>query len=349
MESGERFVKNKNVSMRELQSSNIDDVVAFHNLHYGTTRTPESWIWKYHGYNPDAATFVIAKDGGKIVGTQGMIPVPILVNGKYYLSGKSEDSLLDSEYRGKQIFSGLYKFAMGLCASRKMHCVWGFTPAVKVWRDSLNFRVYEDIVQTSVLVLRPESILHIPLGLYAIMRKLINSLFVNTQKNVLVEQKLRSPEDLKGLYERLVTKHKELICLKLDKEYLTWRIFDNPNIKYDAYFVYENNELRAYCYFSMNKNQWIRLSDFTCEDYTFGKILLKKIIDDKKPAYVLFMGNKTNVLTTRVFELLRRFGSIKKRSSSAFVLQNISFPCEDSLYEVKNWYLNGLWTEGFQW
>lgn len=342
-------IKSKNVSMQEIQSTDINNVTMFHNLHYNDTRTPEGWIWKYSGYDPDAVVFVTAKADGKIVGTQGMIPVPILVNGKYYLSGKSEDSLLDPEYRGKQIFSELYKLAMGLCASRKMHCVWGFTPAVKVWRKTLGFRVYEDILQTSVLVLRPKSVLHIPLGLYTFIRKIINSLFVTAQKNVSIEKELRSLKDLEGLYERLMTRHKGLICLKLNKKYLTWRIFENPNIKYDTYFVYENGDLRAYCYFSVDKSQWMRLSDFTCEDYIFGKILLERIINDKKPAYVLFMGNKTNVLTTRVFKLLGRLGSIKRKTPSAFVLKNISYPYEGCLYEIKNWYLNGLWTEGFEW
>lgn len=342
-------MKSKNVSMQVLQGTDINNVTVFHNFHYNITRTPEDWIWKYCGYDPDAAVFVTVKDDGKIVGTQGMIPVPILVNGKYYLSGKSEDSLLDPEYRGKQIFSELYKLAMGLCASRKMHCVWGLTSAVKVWRKTLGFRVYEDILQTSVLVLRPKSVIHIPLGLYAFMRKLINSFSITTQKNVSIEKELRSPEDLEGLYERLMAKYKGLICLKLNKKCLAWRIFANPNIKYDTYFVYENDDLRAYCYFSMDKNRWMRLSDFTCEDYISGKMLLERIINDKKPAYVLFMGNKTNILTTRMFELLGRLGSIKRRSPSAFVLKNISYPCEDSLYEVKNWYLNGLWTEGFEW
>lgn len=141
------------VQLKEIKEADISEMLLFHNLTCGHKRTPSQWVWEYKSNHPDSFVFTVIKDGDKIVGTQGMIPIYLNIRGKKRLSGKSENSLLNSKYRGGTLFKNLYDFAMSLCKSREMCCVWGFTSAVKIWREKLGFYVYEDIINGSTLVL----------------------------------------------------------------------------------------------------------------------------------------------------------------------------------------------------
>jgi hypothetical protein len=67
----------------------------------------------------------------------------------------------------------------------------------------------------------------------------------------------------------------------------------------------------------------------------------------RKLAYLSFFGNIDNPLIRTVFDLLSKHGARISDSNQYFVLRNLSYPDEDELYNIKNWYLNGLWSEGF--
>ena len=88
------------VIIRTVESSDINEVVSFYNTLEGDNRTTEQWVWEYKGSYHDLFVFTVAEDDGRIVGTQGMIPIYLNIKGERYLSGKSENSLLNPAYRG---------------------------------------------------------------------------------------------------------------------------------------------------------------------------------------------------------------------------------------------------------
>ena len=53
-------------------------------------------------------------------------------------------------------------------------------------------------------------------------------------------------------------------------------------------------------------------------------------------------------MMARVFQLLKQFGAKISDSDQYFVLRNLSYPDEEWLLDIKNWYLNGLWSEGYK-
>ena len=359
------------LQIKQIKDSDINKVISLHNTNYGDKRTPKQWIWEYKGNYPDLFVFTIIEDNDRVVGTQGMIPIYLNIKGKTYLSGKSESSLLDSKYRGRNLFKELYNFAMSLCKAKKMCCVWGFTGATKVWRNKLRFSVYKDVMYTSILVLNPrrfisseivgsrqnmvtkivESLLVVCLYLYFSARVFTYGYLKRTPRKFSIEQELRSASDLGKLYKRLRAKYADLIHIEQDEKYITWRIFNNPNVEYTTYFVYEDNLLRAYCYVNINDKKNAYLTDFTFEDYEAGDFLLKTVLNllrKRKVTGVLFMGNIKNPLMVAIFNLLKKHGFVKRRGSP-FVLKNVSYKHEKCLYNIENWYLNGLWTEGYTW
>jgi hypothetical protein len=162
--------------------------------------------------------------------------------------------------------------------------------------------------------------------------------------------KLKAPKDIQDLYSRLRKKNPKLIHMNLEKKYIEWRVYKNPMVKYKSLFVYENNKLLGYCFYNIRSDRTCNLVDLTFETPATGRYLLTRLLDElreKKLAYLQFFGNIDNPLMNSVFRLLTDFGAKINNSSQYFVLRNLSYSDDEELYNIKNWYLNGLWTEGF--
>lgn len=365
---------NNKLQVREIRSSDISDineVVSFHNAVYGDSRIAAQWTWEYWGNYPDLSIFAVIEDDGVIVGTNGRIPIYLNIKGKRYLSCKSENALLHPKYRGGTIFQDLYEFATSLSKTKKMHCIWGYTSAVTVWRNKLGFSVYDNCMYESILILNLQNALSEFLKSERTMiKKLALSLLAtfcylyslpfrfsfkilrrSPRTKYSIEHCLRSIDDLNALYERLRGKYPGLIHIDQDEQYIKWRILNNPNIKYETYFVYEDSLLRGYCYVGGRGNKTIYITDFTFESTKAGAFMLRSLLDKwqrEKIGYIRFLGNAKNPLMSTIFSLLKRFGFLKRRSYDySFVLKNISYDDEGYLYNIKNWYAGGLWAEGY--
>ncbi len=385
-----------NLEMKEINSLDIRETVQFHNRIYNDNRTSEQWNWEYRGNYPNTFVFTIVKDKNtkRIVGTQGMIPIYLNIKGKRYFSGKSENSLLDSNFRGGTLFQDLYEFAVVKCKSKQMYCIWGFTSAAKVWREKLKFEVYKNNLKESKIILNfgatafdtiqsnVKNVLKALKHRQTSIRKVVTSFFeklrnmsgllsgskpdlgieeksvsVNSYKkeslkeHYKIERNLHAGEDIKTLYSRLRKKYPNLVHIDQDKKYLQWRIFKNPIVNYDTYFIYEKDLLRGYCYINTSSRRIGFISDLTFETSEAGAFLLGKLLNElraKKIIYLYFFGNIKNQMMARVFQLLKQFGAKISDSDQYFVLRNLSYPDEEWLLDIKNWYLNGLWSEGYK-
>jgi len=92
------------------------------------------------------------------------------------------------------------------------------------------------------------------------------------------------------------------------------------------------------------------ITDFTCETTDAGRFLLQYLLNklkSKKLAYLNYFGNIENPLLNRVFDIFREYRAYISDSDQYFVLRNISYPDEKLLFDIKNWYLNALWSEGY--
>lgn len=353
------------VLMKESELQDVDEIVAFHNAAYGDNRKLEHWMWEYKGNDPSLSVFTVIKNGERIVATQGMMPYYIKVQGKRFLFAKSENTLLHPKYRGGTLFQDFYDYAASLCLSRGMQCIWGYTPAVKALRR-FGFRVYEDVMYDSISTLSLKRVLarvsdnnvrtakRVIKSIKVIALWVFSSIFRSTRrisdKGLSIKECLANKRDLENLYQRLRTYHPSLIHIDLDEKYLGWRICGHPIFKYKTYFVYEGDLLRAYAIVNTYNRDRAYLTDFTLETVNAGEFLLKQLLhqlcaDDI--GYISFLGNVRNPTIKRTFQLLRRFGFVRRPTGMNFVLRNLTFDDESTLFEVENWYMNGLWTEGY--
>ena len=344
------------------------EIVEFHNRYYHDSRGHEHWLWAYASSPDRLNVFVIAKNGVKIIGTLGMIPVHLNVAGDIKLTGKAENGLVDSAYRGGQLFSKLFECAVNLCAQNGVQFIWGFTTATKALQK-VGFTVLPDIISNSIAVLSiPASIRYIWRSNRSFKEKIIRSLLLialgslsktrslftslNHEKyhdKYIILSRLKSSEDVVEMYSRIRMKHENLITIHMNERYLSWRIYNNPFIKYKSYYLYEGQDLRAYAFVNVQNRFCAYLTDFTFEHRKPGQQLLSRILMDlsgDKFGMVAFWANKANSIVRETISLLSTNGFISKKEPMDFIISNLVFAKKDALLHPEDWYINGLWTEG---
>jgi len=362
------------INIREIKDydeSEINRVISLHNQINIDKRTKENWFWEYKGIYPEQYIFVLAENERDIIGTQGMIPIYINIGGKRTLSGKSENSLLLKKYMFMNLFSRLYDTAIMTSKRKEMCCIWGFTTASHVWKNKLDFSIYEDCLFESLIFLNLEEdmndvmklkvnyfkkikrLLYVGSRYYysKIKGKILFIMYGKKNNKYIISEKLQSLNDINDLFLSLRLKYPDIIYIHQDEKYITWRILNNPNITYKMILVYEKDLLKGYCYYNAKNNKIVYITDILFVDFEIGVLLLKKlfkICDENEIAYVYYMGNIKNTLNKNIFDLLNRVGFNKYKNKMSFVLKNLTNTNESTLFNIENWYLSGLWTEGYR-
>lgn len=352
----------RRIEFQLANSGHALEMVNFHNSYYGTNRTPDHWLWEYGTYNPEQGVFTFAKDFDKIIATQAMIPIYLEIGSKSVLSGKSENTLLLPGYRGTEIMQNLYEYAVKNCTIQGMKLIWGFTDAVKAFHK-FGFTSYPDIQ----LMTRPGNIwvgIKLRLGnetplwrRFASIGKLIlKDFFIRNSRTIPrfhgkgeyeLKKGVCDELSLEGLYKRLRSQHKSIISIKYDDKYFRWRIREHPFIKYNEYQVYHGADLRGYAIVGLLKGI-VSISDLTAEDGYSTFLLLNTILKNyyKEAVEFQFLGNRKDFLSQAVFEQLGALG-FSVSGNFNFVLRDLTEVNNEGILDIRNWHINGLWTEGY--
>ena len=76
----------------------------FYNRIRSSNRSIDQFYWEFHNLPFGKSVYVIAEDEEKIIATNCIIPIELIYdNHQIIRSGKSEDTLADPTYRGKNI------------------------------------------------------------------------------------------------------------------------------------------------------------------------------------------------------------------------------------------------------
>ena len=352
----------RQVECQLASTSHALEMVDFHNSYYKTARKPQDWLWEYMTYNPEKAVMVFAKDFEKIIASQGMIPIYLKVGNKTILTGKSENTLLLPAYRGTKLMQELYEYAVDNCLERGIQFIWGFTSAIKAFKI-FGFETYP-IVQSMVrpsnigvglkFKLKNKSPLWRRLGS---LGKLIlrhfklrkNNAMAQFQKNV--EYELRrgviDQNHLEALFDRLKSQNENTIFIRYDQKYLKWSVREHPFIQYSEYQVYRHTDLKAYAIVGL-ANGIVAISDLTSEDENATSFLLYTILKDfkKKAAEFHFFINTQDVLNQGVLKQLYSYG-FSSSGDQSLVVRDLSKGNNKEIFDIRNWHINGLWTEGY--
>jgi hypothetical protein len=341
--------------------SDRDKIISYINRYVNPLMNLETFKWQYQDIGSGTVFGLAINEKNEIVSTQSFLPYEMIVNDSYKKTGKSENSHLLSEYRGSTIFKDLYEIGLNSCKHEKMCIIWGFTPAAKVWKKKLNFNVYEDIIYdfTGIIGYKYQNDLKLTSNeklkkfiyykVNSFVSKLKFSLFYKKQRKINNVQILDKPKKEKDINDLFLKIGKTQIRLNMKDEFLNWRVFNNPNVKYTSKFFYKNESLIGFYIYSLSTNfeaqvvELIGINDDTLRHVTYNLFLS---LYENKISKITYFGNIKNEINSKAIKAIRKIcnGKLVKNEGMNFVIKYID-DFED--IPVEKIYINGLWTEGY--
>lgn len=267
-----------------IRLANLDDAAvcnAFHNDIYGNSRSIKQWLWTFNNqlYSDFGLAFVMAEDDGKLIGTQALIPIPMIDRKGIYWTAKSEETLVDPDYRGQSLFERMYEKIFKIAKEHNFHSIWGFTQARKAF-ERVGFAIpthtsqlfrpmglrsfivlsglsggittndsWKNAVKTGALYSAGAA------GyLYANIRSRLGNFSVSTVKDIVIKNMEAAPKEAGILCREFINQWGGTTIYR-DQAYLNWRIFNNPFIRANMIGAYVDGKLVGYCAFTLAEDQ----------------------------------------------------------------------------------------------
>jgi hypothetical protein len=357
--------REQGINFRRATAEDAPALVSFHNSYHRTNKQPEYWVWEYCKYAPDQSLFFMVEKDGQILATDGEIPVFMDMGGKAVSAVKGENSLCLKQYRGTGLHPAIgdYQREQGLLSTHPIS--WSLSNI-----DALHGKHYFNTVYRNIQLwtragnlrllikarLRDNTPLWRRIGSAA--HQAIKALF-NKERTAIPQVAMRpgyevkkeqlQSEALRELRNRLRTeKNKNTISIQYDDRYITWRIREHPVLKYDEYQVQQDDKLRAYAFVTMHDYEAF-ISELLSEDSHATSLLLSTIIKDygNKTGQIRFFGNPKDSLSQDVFEQLPKF-DFSLATTWRLTVWDRYGTMNTEFYQIENWNVSGLWTEGFQ-
>jgi GNAT superfamily N-acetyltransferase len=345
------------------QQDDIREIYDFHKRYFGEIRSEQIWQWEYGNQNPGDSLLLVARNEQELIATQGMMEIPLLVDGKSYPSGKNESLLIEKDFRRTGLFTRFYQYAFAKYAESGICCLWGFTKRIGQFQH-IGFS-FDRIMSRSVLTLDfrqavqlgkvgkksiPMSLLYrmmIALAcLYSRLSILIHRLIPNFYRPA-VHDEFKNPEDLGKLLTEISSRYPRTICIDQNEIFVQWRIQEAP-VKIQGIYVYNGDDLQGYLIYELHK-QFMEIDDLLFSDVRTGRVLMDELLcylRKNKIGLVSYSGNRLNALNKNAFRLLRSYGFIRQKGPNGFVLKIFDEDHSGILQNLKNWYITGIWFEG---
>ncbi len=306
--------------------SDIDSINAFYNEIYKKKRTREQFIWEYNSSPAGKAIYQLAVVDEEVIGTVCAIPFTIITkNNTEMLSAKLEDVLVSPKHRGKHIFENMYKYLLQECEKNLIGFVWGFA-----YLDKLYTKIGFEIPFKSSMGLLTISPFKAANYFYAITSKknlssyfkiLALSLYSSIKYKLLF---LKKHPELKLDYNDAsyntpnvnYIEYDKLFGLKLDQDFLNYRIHRNPySANYRTINYRDSGVLKASIVYNITKKN----IGFIIHLY-FAKDLSVKI----RTAFISQVIKETTLKNT---DLIRFWGfeHNKQNKDEVSILKNIQF------------------------
>jgi hypothetical protein len=293
-----------------------------------------------------------------------MLPIKLVINNNKIATAKSETSFLNSKYRGNNYFENLYNKVLTDTAQIGTQIVWGFTPAVKVWKNKLNFDVVSSNISHVEIVLSKYptniqikkfskgKISYWPkLIIYTLLRKFEKKTdYQNNQSDLYVQSDFPEFNLINSFQVELARKYSLDVYLDMNAEYVNWRIINNPRLNYKTLFFYRDKKLLGYIIYNI-KDSRLSVADISFLYEETGREILYYLLnlESQKINTIFYFGNDDSEFSKILFKLFSDFkANIFKSDWANTVIKDIS---KDKAFvshlDTSKWFINGLWTEGY--
>lgn len=353
------------VTYRLAEEKDYININNFYNRIYKSNRTIEQFYWEFHNCPFGKSVYVIAEDGEKIIGTNSVIPIQLTNSNKeIILSGKSEDTLVDPEYRGQNIFYNIYDALFSICYDLGIKVIWGFTSAEKPFKK-IGFSVPFSHQQSLIVNHICKSYLYLSslneenkflqklqiLALSTFSKAKYKLNFLNFQHNSFrVTKDEILTDQIDSLIEKSTINNKDSFQIRQTPEFQQWRIYLNPNYyKVHTYGFYnKNNELMALIVLNSNINsvafiiQSIFDDSLTTSEKTFMVQYVVKNIFSLGISIIRNWHFDTNSINRNEIEIYQKANFIRLKKGIGFVWKEI-YPTDVNPF---NFYLSRIATQG---
>lgn len=347
-------MENGAVTYRLANVNDIDAINALYNRVYKRNRTKEEFNWEFNSAPAGKAIYVIALDNEKVVGTQCAIPYFLITGkGEQILSAKSEDTLVDPAYRGKNIFEKMYALLFEESKKANIRLIWGFTYAIKPFKK-LGFSIpFQSCL--GILVLKPHAAYSYLSGLNP-KNNLVSKFKILglSYKSHLDFCLLKKPKStLKSTNEHVALNSASLNYLSdtnytgllLDESFLNYRLYNNPYSKnYFQFNLFDKESLVFSAFYTINhKVGYILHLHFNSENCAnFIKQLIFET-DLKNCHTIRFWGFTHNEISENEINHLKQSGFTFVNRGISFVGLNLA-PKTDLDY--RNFFVSRLASQG---
>lgn len=268
---------------------------------FSPTDTPKpfkklSWL---HLNNPSRQSYVNCylpkEDTSVTAALYAVVPIEFKIGNKVQVACQSLDTITDERFRGQGLFITLAESVYQRCTSGKVAFVYGF-PNIHSAKGFFRGLKWKNIASPPFLT-KPFKTKYFTDKL--LKRKIFRNII--PQINLYRRRKIHLPADI-AIKE--ITRFENdantvwadfsqniNIAIERNKEYLNWRIFDNPDEEYKARGLYHNNKLVGYIIYSIKDKHGGRIGyvmDFIYRPsyVKFSKYLLFEAFNDMRDSNV---------------------------------------------------------------
>jgi hypothetical protein len=336
------------VKIDSLESKDNLDVIDFLDEVLDRPVDKINWDWEF---NRKGTLFHYCKSENKIIATQSMLPINLTYGIKKVKSYKSESTFIVKEFRGKKIFEGLYSSIVLDVWQNNGQLIWGFTPAIKAWKNNFNFNSNIDSIYSVQTRFRIDNQTNKTIDYF---KKFIGIpiLFLNrlSLKSGQKKIKIKSIESNRKMFElnKKFLISNQYLGIDLDQDYLEWRLNQNTFLNYNYLEILVQNEKIGFAIYTVS-NGCANLTSIRILDEKFLKVSLGSLCDfilnkHQEAKHISYWGNIENKLNKTIFSYLnRRFASKKRLDKSRILVYKFN-----KLEEIpsEKWLIDSLWTEG---
>ena len=356
------------IIIRKLREDELHLANDFFNKIYKSNRSFDSFRWEFMEGPSGPAIYVAAFDedsslGPKVVGIQCAIPLIMkTLEGEHFLTAKSEDTLVDPDYRGFDVFNKMYSLLFELCEEQNIRFIWGFTPAFKPFAK-LGFDMDVKCSQM-IYVLSPISSYRYLSSLNKANRlwekvKICGLCAIGFLKSKFWLLRGRNGADitfLEGAFSNLdmlngknLGQH-TIIALSEDQEFVRWRIHHNPYGNHYRHLIFLDKAKREFGSVVINMRNHVgfieQISFVSDLESGLQQVMIRKAIHELQrqgAALIRFLATDGNLQNESEIHLLKSIGFLHVKRGSWFVWRGVgNHPATKSRQVI----INRLYTQG---
>lgn len=349
----------------------------FYNDYYHRDRTLKQWEWEFCSENKskdnnEAIPFIIAESDQEVVGVQALIPIKFIDKDGIYLTAKSEETLVSPKMRGKQLFAKMYDKLFDYAESVNIKHIWGFTPAGKAF-NKIGFETpstTKQLIKTTNFSSIISAYTEINSQINPIKKTLIffAGIFIHLWSKIASSFSLLTRFDKSFEFKDIYISNDEFALLTKnfiktyggttiyrDRDYMNWRIFNNPHCRANVVGAYKEGELIGFVAFSIGDDNCGYIIDIIAanknNNLRLDKKITSKLIDIatkrlKRMGAKLIRAWSMNDHTYDVIvrKCASKLGYLKINKGHIFVLHNCKNNIDQKSFD--SFYITRIYTEG---